>query len=52
MISTCTDCKTDMDIDCLRGGLDDIDYNKINPFTDDDFLCDGCIEKRFRKEQK
>jgi len=52
-----------MDIDCLRGGLDDIDYDKlaskpdielnnINPFTDDDFLCDGCIEKRFRKEQE
>jgi hypothetical protein len=38
-----------MDIDCLRGGLDDIDYGKINPFTDDDFLCDKCIEERFRE---
>jgi hypothetical protein len=46
-----------MDIDCLRGGLDEIDSTwawgvSINPFTDDDFLCDRCIEKRFAKEQE
>ena len=50
-ICTCTDCKKDMDVDYLRGGLDEIDYDEINPFTPDDLLCDECIEKRFKNEE-